>query len=315
MDMDRTVRSTMRALANRAKLVFDKTFHDHRDMPGDAKRLVLDGVPTILTGLADDPYFQTIEDRIRELSKLANFYRTNVAARSTVVDVGANIGLSTILLSRMADRVMAFEASPKNAAFLKQNLRLNNITNTQVFTNAVSDIAGVVRLHEAQFGAGSHVVLQGHVAEERLTSVDVECLTLDSLHLPPISFMKIDVEGHEPNVLSGAKSLLERDSPLVFMEINAWCLSAFAGHSLGSFVRTLWKHFDVSTFGSDGSAVATPDAYGFLHDLLVKNGGLSDVVLRPKPDVSLPTLRALTWPEAAIAAFDAPSSQPDGPQL
>lgn len=270
--------------------------------PDGVKEVSLDGVPTVFTGSADDPYFQTLEGRVGELSALGALIRSNGNAGARFVDVGANIGLSTILMARLADTVFAFEASPKNAIFLRKNLELNRIGNVRVHVNAASHEAGSVRIHEAGFGAGSHVVSSGHVAAHELSTVEVECLTLDSLDLPRIDFVKIDAEGHEPNVLAGARSLLRRDAPLVYTEVNAWCLSAFAGHSLGAFVRTLWERFDVSSCAPDGSISAMPSAYVFLHDLVVKHGGLSDIVLRPKAGVEMPDLPSLTWPASALLA-------------
>ena len=268
--------------------------------PGDAKDVTLDGVPTVFIGAADDPYFQTLQDRAQELSGLAVFLRTNVADGATVIDVGANIGLSTILMARMVKTVFAFEASPKNAVFLQRNLELNGIENVRVHVNAVSHEAGSVRIHEADFGAGSHVVSNAHLAATELPTVNVDGLTLDSLDLPPIDFIKIDAEGHEPNVLAGARSLLRRDAPLVYTEVNAWCLSAFAGHSLGAFVRILWQCFDVNECAPDGSMSELTNAYVFLHELLVKRGGLSDIVIRPKAGAEMPDLPTLTWPEPAL---------------
>ena len=269
--------------------------------PEHAQEISLDGVPTTFIGSPDDPYFQTIAERAEELSILARFIRLNVARDAVVIDVGANIGLSTILMSRLSKTVHAFEASPKNAALLRENLRLNRVSNVYVHADAVSHINGSVRVHEANFGAGSHVVTGGHVAADRVATVEVACVTLDSLNLPRVEFIKIDAEGHEPNVLAGASLLLGRDTPLVYTEVNAWCLSAFAGHSLGAFVRTLWERFEVSECNSDGSIAALPDAYLFLHDLIVKRGGMSDIVIRPKQGAEMPSLPKLTWPEHALA--------------
>lgn len=97
--------------------------------------------------------------------------------------------------------------------------------------------------------------------------------------------------------------ILARDRPLVYDEINAWCLSAFAGHSLGAFVRALFHAFDVGTPQADGQVVPLYDGYGFLHDLIVHNKGMADVVLRLRSGVVMPTLPELAWPEPALSAL------------
>jgi FkbM family methyltransferase len=74
-------------------------------------------------------------------------------------------------------------------------------------------------------------------------AVEVPAISLDQIDLPRIDFIKIDVEGHEPEVLAGARRLLARDRPFVLMEINIWCLTAYADHNPGTLIRRLWERF------------------------------------------------------------------------
>lgn len=270
--------------------------------PDGTKAVMLGGVQTVFAGAADDPYFMALEGHAAGLDGLAALVSRQVPRDATVIDVGANIGLSTILLARMAARVIAYEPSPPNVAFLRRNLDLNGITNVEVRAAAASSEPGTLRFHVAQFGAGSHVVASGHVSGATIPTVDVPAVRLDDEAFPPIAFIKIDAEGHEPDVLAGARGLLARDRPLIYTEMNIWCLSAFAGHSPGALVRTLWHAFEVSKPEADGQVSVLPDAYGFLHDTIVHNRGMADIVLRPRTGVPMPTLPELAWPEAAVAA-------------
>ena len=273
------------------------------ERPKGSKLVRLGGIETVLEGAADDPYFQNIEAHAAALDSLTALVANQVPRTSTVLDVGANIGLSTILLARAAQRVMAFEPSPANLGFLRRNLASNGITNVEIVAAAVSDQRRTLRFHVAQFGAGSHVVAGGHVQGGSIPAIDVPAITLDDTAPPDVGFIKIDTEGHEPDVLAGARALLARDRPLIYTEINAWCLSAFAGHSLGAFIRTLFRVFDVGTPQADGRVEPLLDGYGFLHDLIVHNKGMADIVLRPRSDVAMPTLPELAWPEPALAAL------------
>jgi FkbM family methyltransferase len=266
------------------------------------KTVTLNGIETPFAGDPDDPYFQGLEHHAVGLDGLAALVGHHVPRDATVLDVGANIGLSTILLARLTGRVVAFEPSPPNVAFLRRNLELNAIPNVEVVAAAVSDAPGTLRFHVAQFGAGSHVVAAGHVAGQTMPTVDVPAIVLDDQNLPPLAFLKIDAEGHEPNVLAGARALLARDRPLIYTEINVWCLCAFAGHSPGALVRTLWESFEVGTPEPDGHIAPLPDPYAFLHDTIVFHGGLADIALRPRPGAAMPTLPDLAWPVAAVAA-------------
>lgn len=278
------------------------TLRQPADAPG-AKTVVLGGVPTVLEGAADNPYFQAIEGQASALDGLAALITKQVPRGSTVIDVGANIGLSTILLARATNRVIAFEPSPPNVAFLRRNLERNGIRNVEVRAAAVSSQPGTLRFHVAQFGAGSHVVASGHISAGTIAAVDVPAVVLDEVDLPPITFIKIDAEGHEPDVLAGARRLLMRDRPLIYTEVNVWCLSAFAGHSPGAFVRKLWEVFEVGKPEADGQTSPLLDGYGFLHDTIVHSSGIADLVLRPRAGLPMPSLPELAWPEAALVAI------------
>ncbi len=271
--------------------------------PPGARLVRLGGIETVFEGAADDPYFQGVEQHALGLDGLAALVAAQVPKASTVVDVGANIGLSTILLARSAQRVIAFEPSPANVDYLRRNLASNGIANVEVVAAAVSDRPGTLRFHVAQFGAGSHVVASGHVRGDAAT-IEVPAVTLDDALTVPVSFIKIDAEGHEPDVLAGARAVLARDRPLVYTEVNVWCLSAFSGHSPGAFVRTLFRAFEVGTVSPDGQVTPLPDGYGFLHDLIVHNKGMADIVLRPRADTPMPSLPELAWPAPAVAALD-----------
>lgn len=274
-----------------------------RTTPPDTKTVTLGGVATILEGAVDDPYFQAIEGQAAAMDGLAALIGRQVPRSSTVIDVGANIGLSTILLARMTERVIAFEPSPPNVVFLRRNLERNGITNVEIQAAAASSEPGMLRFHVSPFGAGSHVVAAGHVTGSTIPTVDVSAVTLDGTDLPPIAFIKIDAEGHEPDVLAGARRLLARDRPLIYTEVNIWCLSAFAGHSPGALVRRLWEAFEVGRPEADGQISPLSDAWGFLHDMVVHTHGIADIVLRPREGISMPSLPELAWPEAALAAL------------
>jgi FkbM family methyltransferase len=260
------------------------------------KTITVGGAETKIYGNSEDPYFQGVEGAAVGLQSLVEA-ANRIPRDAVVLDVGANIGLSTILLARRAARVIAYEPSPVNVGFLRENLAANGITNVTVEPVAVSNKASTLRFHEAQFGAGSHVVSQEHLANGRVPTIDIPAISLDSQNLPPIAFMKIDAEGHEPEVLAGARSLLAREQPIVYMEINIWCLCAFAGHSPGTLVKTLWERFEVE----NAAGVPLSDPYAFLHETITR-GGVADVLLRPKGGVQMPTLPELTWPASAQKA-------------
>ena len=118
-----------------------------------------------------------------------------------------------------------------------------------------------------------------------------------------MGFLKLDAEGHEPDILAGAGRLLAEHTPLVYAEVNVWCLSAFAGHSPGAFIRALWQAFDVGRPTANGQIEPLSDGYGYLHEIIVNGGGVGNLALRPRPGLPMPTLPELTWPAVALAAL------------
>jgi FkbM family methyltransferase len=267
-----------------------------------AKIVFLRGIPTYFEGAADDPYFLVLEENAAALEPFGALVSQHVSRDSTVIDVGANIGLSTIALARFAKHVIAFEPSPPNAAFLRRNLDLNRITNVEIVTAAASSEPGTLQFHVAQFGAGSHVMSDGDLSIGA-PMIEVPAVPLDHMDLPPIGFIKIDVEGHEPEVLAGAQRLLAQDRPLIFMEVNIWCLTAYADHNPSALIRTLWKKFEVWSPTFDGNILPLESGLNFLYETILQKGGGADLVLRPRKGLQMATLPELSWPQAAIAVL------------
>lgn len=146
---------------------------------------------------------------------------------STFIDVGANIGLYTCLAARSlpADGLaIAFEPIPENFSCLKANLRQNG------------QVPGV-RLEQAALGEedrSATIHLDGQIGKHSISKsntnggdgqrLDVTMRSLDSYcreaAIGRVDLIKIDVEGYDGYVLHGARNLLGRFKPSVFVEFN-----------------------------------------------------------------------------------------------
>jgi FkbM family methyltransferase len=138
----------------------------------------------------------------------------------TFCDVGANIGIFTLLAARLVaphGRVIAFEPEPKNAAILKKNIAINQYNNIDVIEKAVSETPGTCEFHLSDF-SGCHSLFPGNLKPQGQTLL-VETVRLDSIPgMDRVDVMKIDVEGAELFVL---RSLGEIRPATIILEYNA----------------------------------------------------------------------------------------------
>lgn len=154
-----------------------------------------------------------------EADKQALFAQT-VTPGSVVFDIGAHAGYYSLLASVLAGpkgRVFAFEPMPNNVANLREHLRLNGATNVTVIEKAVADTAGVAAFTARGSNFQGHLLPQGEL--------QVEIVSLDELieqgQLPLPDFVKMDIEGAEVRALNGARKLLAKRHPTIFLGTHA----------------------------------------------------------------------------------------------
>ncbi len=167
-------------------------------------------------------YAQRISEETRlgdpELAVLSEL----VPRGGTAVDAGANQGFYAFALSRIVDRVVAFEPNPDYARFARWMLR----GRAEVYQVALSDKPGQATFHVplADDGMVLHYsgnLKQRHTQFRNEQTYPVEVSTLDSFHLTDVRFIKVDVEGSEREVLDGARSTIARDRPVLLLELLA----------------------------------------------------------------------------------------------
>jgi FkbM family methyltransferase len=146
----------------------------------------------------------------------------------TVLDIGANIGIMTVLIARRVRRghVHAFEPIPENFRALERIVDHFHLTNVTLHQMALGDTTGSL---EMVMPEQQHVRMQGlshavSVGEQRVEGqryeVPQERLDdLDFLRGVPVAGIKIDVEGFEQYVFEGGRELLARARPLVYVEL------------------------------------------------------------------------------------------------
>ncbi len=145
---------------------------------------------------------------------------------STVIDVGANVGLFTVALSRAvgpSGHVIAFEPIQSTVGALQENVARNHLANVHVIVAAAVEQDGGVDFNLSD-DAALHSLgrpIEGHPI---LGSTRVAGRSLDSVWQdfgrPQVSLLKIDAEGAESRVLAGAVAIVEACSPVILVEAN-----------------------------------------------------------------------------------------------
>jgi len=178
-------------------------------------------------------------------------------------DIGAHTGIYSILgnLGKTDNNIISIEPYFLNFSRLLSNLKINNIQTKNCLLGAATNTEGV-----AKFSVKTNLDYHtsgGAVSEDGNFSVSK--IKIDKLNLnKKIKGMKIDTEGHEFQVLEGAKNYIERDKPDLIFEINEKsfnkCLELLSPYSYKYFFidennkkLTQVKSFNTSLKGPEGS--------------------------------------------------------------
>jgi FkbM family methyltransferase len=157
-----------------------------------------------------------------------------------ILDVGANIGLYTLLLSRLAGetgKVFAFEPEPNLFSTLCENLSVNGISNVTPFQCAAGDANGRATFQRGTFNSGDNRLGTGKSGAQ---SIEVEVARLDEMvPVRAVDFIKLDVQGYELAALNGMQQLVA-SSPNLHVLFEFWPAGL---HSANATPEALFKFF------------------------------------------------------------------------
>ena len=220
----------------------------------------------------------------------------NMNGSSQVLDVGANVGITTLVLGQLSQyretttpisKIISFEPDPLTYECLKEN--------AQCFPGLISTVncalgersGSLPFMRQSGRTYGSHIVTDVHMTGATNEFVNVERLDkyVEKFAIPHVGLIKIDVEGHDKAVLLGAIGTIENFNPWIYLEFNSWTLMAYGGINPRDFLEYLLEWFQiVSVVNKDTGALepikSKTEALTFLHNNLVLHGCVDDLVLR-----------------------------------
>ena len=145
-----------------------------------------------------------------------------------VADIGANLGSHTVPFARTVGddgRVIAFEPQPRIFQLLASNVTINGLANVQLYQAACAAAPGMLKLPHIDYAT------PGNFGGARIRSLEAQGQAAgSSVHYVPVvrlddvfdgdrlNLVKVDVEGMEKDVLTGAARTLGRFRPLLYVE-------------------------------------------------------------------------------------------------
>lgn len=140
-------------------------------------------------------------------------FRMMIQKSHVVCDVGANIGAHTLVFSKLASQVYAFEPIPTNFNCLAGMVALNDLRNVTLRQVGISDHDGIMAYMDLNFDMDGNnfgaAPLEKFKGERGVPVYKLET---------PCNFLKVDVEGMEPEVLRGATDMIKDCQPALYVE-------------------------------------------------------------------------------------------------
>lgn len=149
----------------------------------------------------------------------------------TVLDIGANLGLVTFMMSKLVGnqgRVYSFEPNPKMMSLMEKSKEKNKSSNITFFPVALGKEKSELKLLIPENVAGKASLVKDNFfntkCQEILVPVEKLSTIMSNQEINEIKLIKIDVEGFEPDVLSGAIEFLTNHPPkYIIFELNDKC--------------------------------------------------------------------------------------------
>lgn len=191
----------------------------------------------------------------KELNNTSKLIKPN----SVVLDIGAQTGNMAVAYSLFAKNVIAFEPNPATFEVLEKNSQLNHIT---PYNFACSTIEGDCEFHYSDPGLcnggyasilNKGIGVTGHSLPLDIYTVNIVKF-LKEYHLNDInniSFIKIDAEGHDKDILPTLKEIVDINNPIIQTEIYDGLTSDETNQLIKAINDLGYKAYDMDLCGND----------------------------------------------------------------
>lgn len=143
-----------------------------------------------------------------------------IHAKTVCVDLGANIGVHTILLCERAKHVHAFEPHPIFKGKLEKNLILNSFKNFQIHQVGISNFDGSATLHSPPDSMANKSASIYDANSDLSDSFTIAIKKLDQFNatIPKVDFIKIDCDGSDGAIILSGREMILHSKPSILFE-------------------------------------------------------------------------------------------------
>ena len=171
-----------------------------------------------------------------------------ICRNEIVLDVGANIGITSIIFSEFFEGVISFEPSKKTFNVLLENLQTNKIKNVKALNYGLGDKEKESNIMTPLNEASSAAVTQEYIniQDYEFDKVEIKVGDIElkkEINDKRIGLIKIDVEGLELEVLKGLQKTIKENNPIIILEMSCYKQNIFGRISIPDFIDSLEEYF------------------------------------------------------------------------
>jgi hypothetical protein len=134
------------------------------------------------------------------------FYILNKHKYDKVLDIGANVGLHSIILEKLKYKTISFEPDPKTFKILKKNVKMNKLKNIKMYNCAISNIKKFTKFNRIKNNlTGSHILGEKNKIYGPVDVIKVKTRNINEFIDDVSTLVKIDAEGHEAKIMTSLK--------------------------------------------------------------------------------------------------------------
>jgi FkbM family methyltransferase len=134
------------------------------------------------------------------------FFFLNKYKYKKAIDIGANVGLHSIILGKLKYNTLSFEPDPKTFQITKKNIKMNKLKNVKLFNCAISNIKKFATFTRIKNNlTGSHISGAKNKVYGPIDIIKVKTKNLNQFINTEKTLVKIDAEGHEAEIMNSLK--------------------------------------------------------------------------------------------------------------